>query len=214
MDTALRPNQVEDDDAGRNGQVLCDLVAGARRGDACAWRQLIIRFTPLVVSVTRGFRLSAEDADDVSQVVWLKLFENIRRLREPRALPGWIRTTAKHEALRQLRAGARTQVMDPALLASFECAAEMPEVDDDLLRVERERVINEGLDELDPHHRSLLIALHTDDRPSYRAISQSFGMPVGSIGPTRARSLQKLRTTPSVSAFLHSDRDAELLAAG
>jgi len=207
MDTAVCTDQVTDDEALRSGQELCDLVDGAQRGDAAAWRQLITRFTPLVTSVARGFRLSAEDCEDVSQTVWLKLYQNIRRLREPRALPGWIRTTARHETLRQLRSSGRTLAMDPGLLAAFDLAADLPEVDDDLLKAERERVITDGLDEMEPHHRSLLILLHVDERPSYQAIGRSLGMPVGSIGPTRARSLQKLRTTRSVSSYLQSDHD-------
>jgi len=97
--------------------------------------------------------------------------------------------------------------MDPGLLAAFDLAADLPEVDDDLLKAEREQVITNGLDEMEPQHRSLLILLHVDERPSYQAIGRSLGMPVGSIGPTRARSLQKLRTTRSVSSYLQSDHD-------
>lgn len=212
MNTSPSTDQVTDDEVERSGRALCELVHGAQKGDPRAWRELVSRFTPLVNSVARGFRLSAEDSEDVGQVVWLKLYENIRRLREPRALPGWIRTTAKHETLRQLRAMGRTLVMDPALLASFDFAADLPEVDNDLLRVEREQVISAGLSEIEPHCRTLLVLLHTGEKPSYQAIGRSLGMPIGSIGPTRARSLQKLRTTRSVSAFLQSDRD--LLATG
>jgi len=212
MDAAPCTDQVKDDEATRCGQVLCDLVEGAQRGDAAAWRELIARFTPLVTSVARGFRLSTEDCDDVSQIVWLKLYENIRRLREPRALPGWIRTTARHETLRQLCASGRTLAMDPGLLASFDLAADLPEVDNDLLKAEREQVITAGLDEMEPQHRSLLMLLHVDERPSYQAIGRRLGMPVGSIGPTRARSLQKLRTTRSVSSYLQSERG--LMATG
>jgi len=62
---------------------------------------------PLVVAITRGYRLSLADAQDVGQMVWLKLFENIAKLREPQALPGWICTTTKREALRQLSGRAR-----------------------------------------------------------------------------------------------------------
>jgi len=69
MDTAGCTDQITDDEALRSGQELCDLVDGAQRGDAAAWRQLITRFTPLVTSVARGFRLSAEDCEDVSQTV-------------------------------------------------------------------------------------------------------------------------------------------------
>ena len=88
---------------------LSELVRAANNGDSSAWNALVSRYTPLVESVTRRYRLSLSDAEDVSQVVWLRLFENLRRLREPRALPGWIRTTTKNEALRLLALGRRAE---------------------------------------------------------------------------------------------------------
>jgi len=88
---------------------LSELVRAANNGDSSAWNALVSRYTPLVESVTRRYRLSLSDAEDVSQVVWLRLFENRRRLREPRALPGWIRTTTKNEALRLLALGRRAE---------------------------------------------------------------------------------------------------------
>ena len=213
MDAAFESGQ-GDDETERDDGSLADLVLGAQRDDAAAWRELIERFTPLVVAITRGYRLSLEDAQDVGQMVWLKLFENIAKLREPRALPGWIRTTTKREALRQLKAVGRTQAMDPSMLASLERAASEPAVDTELLRVERERAVNDGLNEIEPQHRTLLILLCADERSSYQAIGKTLGMPTGSIGPTRARGLQKLRRTRSMTAFLRAEGDSGLLAAG
>ena len=205
MDTATAPSAQF---------ALRDLVLGAQGGDVQAWQQIIGQFTPLVISITRAYRLSFEDGQDVSQVVWLKLYENISALREPRALPGWIRTTAQHESIRQLKSARRTQAMDPSTLAAFDWAASEPEVDNGLLQVERERAVKDGLDEIEPHHRELLLLLHAQDRPSYQAIGRTLGMPTGSIGPTRARGLQKLRRTTAISTFLQSDSEAELLATG
>jgi len=215
MNTAVTSDRVDDEGDTRDSQLaLVDLVQGAQGGDVLAWQQIIRQFTPLVFSITRAYRLSLEDGQDVSQVVWLKLFENISQLREPRALPGWIRTTAQHESLRQLKIARKTQAMDPSVLAEFEWVASEPDVDDGLLQVERERAVIDGLAEIEPHHRTLLVLLHAEDRPSYQAIGRTLGMPTGSIGPTRARGLQKLRRTKAISTFLQSDSDAELLATG
>ncbi len=213
MKTAVTPEKI-DDDTEADQFAMDALVLGAQDGDVRAWQEIIRRFTPLVISVTRGYRLSLEDAQDVSQVVWLKLFENISGLREPRALPGWVRTTAQRESLRQIKAARRTQAMDPSTLARIEREPSGPDVDSALLQLERERAVKDGLHEIEPQHRTLLILLHEDERPCYQKIGRTLGMPTGSIGPTRARGLQKLRKTKAVSTFLQADSDAVLLATG
>src|SRR5664279_2320614 len=96
---------------------LTSLVNAAQRGDEEAWSELIGRYAPLVVSVARRFHLSVQDSEDVSQFVWLKLWEQLPDLREARALPGWIAATTKHEALRVIGLGRRTHQVDPAVLA-------------------------------------------------------------------------------------------------
>ena len=84
---------------------LDDLVTRARAGDQASWNALVDRFLPLVNGVIRRFRLSSADADDVNQTVWLRLVEHLGDLREPRALPGWLVTTTRNEALRVIRRG-------------------------------------------------------------------------------------------------------------
>src|ERR1044072_2874657 len=79
------------------------LGGGARAGDADAWDALVELFLPLVTAVIRRLRLSASDADDVNQTVWLRLVEHLDALREPKALPGWLATTARNEGLRAIR---------------------------------------------------------------------------------------------------------------
>src|SRR3954451_17519970 len=90
------------------------LVVAARDGDAAAWDALVERFLPLVTAVIRRLRLSPADADDVNQTVWLRLVEHLDGLREPRALPGWLATTARNEGLRVIRQRARDLPVDPA----------------------------------------------------------------------------------------------------
>src|SRR3954447_14061016 len=90
------------------------LVESARAGDAAAWDALVDRYLPLVTAVIRRLRLSAADADDVNQTVWLRLVEHLDSLREPRALPGWLATTARNEGLRGIRQRSRDLPVDPA----------------------------------------------------------------------------------------------------
>src|SRR3954447_19319079 len=89
------------------------LVAAALAGDAEAWNDLVDRFLPLVTAVIGRFRLSAADADDVNQTVWLRLVEHLDGLGEPRALPGWLATTARHEGLRVIKRRSRALPVDP-----------------------------------------------------------------------------------------------------
>src|SRR6478752_8247934 len=77
MDTAVAPDQINDTEALGTQRTLRDLVLGAQGGDAQAWQQIIGRFTPLVISISRAYRLSFDDGQDVGQAVWLKLYENI-----------------------------------------------------------------------------------------------------------------------------------------
>ena len=147
-----------DDAAGESG--ITNLVTAAQRGDRRAWAELIRRFNPLVLSVIKNYRLSYDDCQDVRQTVWLQLYENITRLREPRALPGWIRTTTRNEALHQVIRAGRAQPMDPSTLAALPDQHYDPEIDGKLLRFERDRAIHDGLTEIEPGQRKLLLLLH------------------------------------------------------
>src|SRR3954469_12052846 len=90
------------------------LVESARAGDAAAWDALVDRYLPLVTAVIRRLRLSAADADDVNQTVWLRLVEHLDALGEPGALPGGLATTARNEGLRIIRRRGRDVPVDPA----------------------------------------------------------------------------------------------------
>jgi len=92
---------------------LRELLSAAGRGDQDAWDTIVERFMPLVWSITRRFNLPEKDQEDVSQTVWLRLAERIETIREPRALPGWISTTTRNEALAVLKSKRRTNSVDP-----------------------------------------------------------------------------------------------------
>ncbi|WP_278257706.1 sigma-70 family RNA polymerase sigma factor [Nocardioides convexus] len=129
---------------------LSMLVPAAREGDQHAWDAIVDRFLPLVGAIVRGHRLSAADGDDVSQTVWLRLVEHLGALREPDALPGWIRTTTRNECLRLLAARGRVRPVDPqeeAAAGGLDAVAD-DVADDALLAAERHRLLREALGEL------------------------------------------------------------------
>ena len=179
-------------------EALPELVAAAVAGNRAAWDTLVQRFGPLVTSVTRRFGLNPGDADDVRQTVWLRLVEHLADLREPRALPGWIATTARREALRILSGSRRVDVVDPQTDTRLDTVT-TDEPDANLLLAERREAVRAGLAELHAPQRDLLQLTVADI--SYRQISQRLGIPIGSIGPTRARCLLKLRNTPPLQAL-------------
>lgn len=188
---------------------VTELVAGAVAGDRDAWNDIVARYLPLVVAIVSRFRLSPRDAEDVGQTVWLRLVENLGNLREPAALPRWIAQTAKHEALRLATAQGRVTLVDPLDAASgLDVAATGPDVDEAVLADERQHALRTALAELPANQRELLLLLVADPPLTYAEIGVRTGMPIGSIGPTRARFLQQLRATPSIQAFLADDRRA------
>lgn len=201
---------------GNNGSARssASLVVAAANGDETAWAELVHRYTPLVLSVIRAHGMSHADAADVNQTVWLRLVENLDRLVEPAAVAGWLATTTRRECYRQLRMGRRTEPFDP----SDDPTGVHPDVtrltdstapDEALLRAERQQALREGFAQL-PERCQELLALMTADPPvSYREIGRRLGIPVGSIGPTQARCLQKLRHCPAIVAFVEALRAAE-----
>lgn len=184
-----------------------ELVAAAARGDQPAWDRLVERYLPLVLAVAGRYRLSGRDTEDVSQTVWLRLVEHLGQIREPAALPRWLVTTTKHESLRVISAHRRTRPVDPLDSTELDSEQAAADVDEGILQDERRLALRAGLAELEPRHRELLLLLVADPPLSYTEIGSRLGMPVGSIGPTRARSLSRLRDTAALRGYLGSDED-------
>lgn len=182
------------DPADQAGHELAQLVRAAARGDQAAWNNLVTRFNPLVMAITRRYRLSEHDAADVGQTVWLRAVQHLGRLHEPRALPGWISTTTKNECLRVLRRNQREDVLDPANPHPFDSApAVKVELDAELLATERREALLRAFAELPARQRDLLSLLMEDPPPPYRDISERLDIPIGAIGPTRQRAMDRLR---------------------
>jgi len=177
------------------------LVRASAGGSETAWNELVRRYSPLVMAVTRTYQLTADDAKDVSQTVWLRLVENLANLREPEALPGWLATTAQRECIRQLRQGRRVLPVDPHTDGALQMC-ETADPDTDILRAELHQALRDGLADLPARDQALLKLRAADPPKSYEEISQLLGMPIGSIGPTLRRSLDRLRETSAMRAYL------------
>ncbi|HEX7104541.1 MAG TPA: sigma-70 family RNA polymerase sigma factor [Acidothermaceae bacterium] len=184
-----------------------ELLVAARAGDSDAWDELVERYARLVWAVARGFALSMADAADVSQTTWLRLVEHLDELREPEHVGGWLATTARRECLRILRRNGREVV---GLDAGIEIEAGEPTPEAVVLDTERDRILWLSLGEISQRCQVLLRALATVPPPSYQDISAALGMPVGSIGPTRARCLDHLKRRVEV----HSGRETEQQTGG
>ena len=180
---------------------ISSLVREARCGDHRAWDELVHRFAPLLTGVCFGLRLSTAEAEDVAQAVWLRLVEHIAEIREPGSLPSWLATTARREGFRLMAARRRTVPHDPtdSTLLS-DPAPENP--DDELVRGERRDALLAGFAELPLRQRMLLQLLSYDPPLTYADVSARTGIPIGSIGPTRARALERLRRTEPIRRHL------------
>jgi RNA polymerase sigma factor (sigma-70 family) len=109
-------------------------------------------------------------------------------------------TTTRNEAIRVLAGKRRTEPVDPQLDDRLD-QVEHPEPDSELIRVEYRDAVQAGLRELPPEHRELLELTFADPPISYQQISSRLGIPIGSIGPTRARCLKKLERTTAIRAL-------------
>lgn len=167
-------------------------VNGAMVGDSAAWDDLVDRFSGLIWAIARGQGLSPTDAAEVSQTTWLRLAEHISEITEPIRVGAWLATTARREANRIARLGARYVLVDP--WEYFEESTGGEELGDELLVKERDLVIQHALALLPARCRELLTALVLADPPlSYKQLSEGADMAMGSIGPTRGRCLEHLR---------------------
>jgi RNA polymerase sigma factor (sigma-70 family) len=171
------------------------LLGAAVRGEDRAWSALTARFGPAVRRVARRHHLDEAEQDDVVQRTWLRLLRNGGTLRDADALPAWLATVARNESLRVLAARRDVPVDDPRL----ETAADPEDVDEQIVAEERRRALHRAIDALPERQRTLMLLLATEAPPSYDRLSSMLGMPVGSIGPTRMRCLERLRRDPHLA---------------
>lgn len=166
------------------------LVVAARDGDVGAWNELVSRYERMLWWIARGYRLDDAEAADVCQTTWLKLVEHLEDIREPEKAPGWLATTVRRECLKLLRRSGRSVPTDTA-------AFDLPDEDADpvesgLLETERDVALWQALRQIDERCQLLLRMLAAG--APYVTIAETLGLAIGSVGATRGRCLDRLRT--------------------
>jgi RNA polymerase sigma factor (sigma-70 family) len=173
-----------------SGETVAALTRAAAAGDHAAWNRLGEEFSSMLWAVARAHRLPDADAADVVQATWLRLLERVDEIKEPARVGAWLATTARRECLRVMRI-ARRDVLSGEEPVEYESNDLAP--DDALLLAERDQGLWRCFSRLRPSDQALLRLLLADPRPAYEEISAVLDMPIGSIGPTRARALARLR---------------------
>jgi RNA polymerase sigma factor (sigma-70 family) len=174
-----------------DGTRIRALVRAAGAGDERAWSELVARYDRLVRHVVRAHGIDVSTSEDIVQVTWCRLVQHIDRVRQPERLGAWLARTARNECLHVLRSwGRETPVEDDALRSLIQDAVEEEELDLTGL----DELVMRAFHTLDDEQRGLLrLVLLTEPKPSYEQIGAALGRPVGSIGPTLGRCIDKLR---------------------
>lgn len=169
-------------------KVSADLLRRATAGEESAWRTIVEHYQRLVYATIRSFRITS-DAEDLFQEAFLRLYHHLAGLRDSQALTRWLMVTTRNLCIDHLdRCRVRSQVsleaqtlaVDPAPLSH-------------LIQIERAQLLREAIQELPERCRDLLWKLYFEqDGRDYHAAARAFGMPLGSVGPTRARCLEEL----------------------
>lgn len=185
--------------------LVIHLVTRARSGDKQAWDALVERYAPLIWSICRKYRLGRDDADDVGQSVWMRLVDQLDKIRNPAALAGWLATTTRRECGRLVRAthapGAVVCELDAEIIPDERAEG----VEQELLAAERHAALREAFASLPAEGQRLIAMLIADPPVAYAEISARLGMPIGSIGPTRSRCLERMRRHPAVAALINAE---------
>jgi RNA polymerase sigma factor (sigma-70 family) len=172
------------------GDDVARLVARAADGDQLAWRALVDEFAGVVWAATRAYRLNGADAADVFQTTWMRLFQGLDRIKDPACVGAWLATTARRECLAVIRRASR---LIPRSHDLPDAPSDAPHHVERLIAEQRAAAVRVALKRLGPRDGALLRMLSAEPAPSYAEIGAALNMAVGSIGPTRARALARLR---------------------
>jgi RNA polymerase sigma factor (sigma-70 family) len=165
-------------------QVDNELIDRCIKGDEAAWKELVIKYQRLVYSVAHVLCPAGEDVSDIFQQVWLELYQHLPELRNAVALPAWLITVTRRRVYAAIRMRHGSEPLDD----------DMPDVSQQINQIEHEHMLERALGQMPERCQKLINLLYFEPKePSYSEIAEALGMPEASIGPTRARCLEKLR---------------------
>lgn len=160
-------------------------------GDSSGLDDLVRLMTPVLWQVVRACSLREDAAEDVVQTTWVAFVRSAGRLRDVQSVGGWLTTTARREAWRVSQARSRTTFVEDDTLERV--VPPEPSAEAEMVTRDESSRLWSAVGALDERCQMLLRVVAFEDRPDYAGIARDFGMPVGSIGPTRMRCLGKLR---------------------
>lgn len=173
-----------------------ELVEACRRGDESAWETIVYKYQNLLYSIPLRAGLRKDLASDVLQDVFTTLFEKIETLEKPEFIRAWLVTTTQHKTIHLIQRETRGKpksIDELETSVGFEFSDSKPLPDENLIRLEREKQIESAMAEIDVRCRRLLTLLYFEQtQVPYAEIAQMLDIPLGSIGPTRARCLEKM----------------------
>jgi RNA polymerase sigma factor (sigma-70 family) len=170
------------------------LVLACRHGDATAWEILVERYQRLIFTISRHAGLDEEQSADVLQRVFATLVEHLHTVEQPALIGAWLATTARHEAWRLSRRERLSRLAGEYSAVVGPMPDSEPQPEELLLRLEEQHRVRTSVAALDQRcQRLLLLLFYQLDPLPYSEIAARLRMSEGSIGPTRARCLQKLR---------------------
>ena len=193
----------------RDDPTVVALVSRAAKGDQDAWNDIVERYAPLVYTICNRYRLSNHDLEDVGQNVWLLLVEQLGKLREPAALPGWLATTTARECLRVVTAAHKSERLGTKLDESA-LFADDAAIDEEILVAEQNAALRAAFAELPTRCQQLISMLLGDPPRSYAEIHTVLGIPIGSIGPQRARCLERMRRSSAFAALAEDEKTMDM----
>lgn len=191
--------------AHQEGIIESALIERCLEGDEAAWEALVRRYANLVYAIAGRSGLSEDEIADAFQSVFVIVWRNLELLSDPAAFAGWLTTIAKRETWRLGRARARQAAREDRM-ASDPTVQVLPSrharADEIVEAAERAAVVQHAVEALDPRCREILTLLFWENpAPSYEEVAERLGMPLGSLGPTRGRCLEKLRARLADAGF-------------
>ena len=170
-----------------------ELIQACRKGDVGAWERVLEKYERLVFSVPLHYGVSRDDAADVAQLTFTILMQSLNELREDSRLGAWLATVARRHTWRLFRRANREIMSEDEDFT--ETASSLGKTEADPIdRWEMTEWLDQGLSQLNERCQALLLALYFDSQePSYAEIASRLKIPVGSVGPTRARCLERLK---------------------
>jgi RNA polymerase sigma factor (sigma-70 family) len=190
-----------------------ELLAACLRGDQAAWDTLVDRYAALIYSIPLKYGFHEADAADVFQSVCVTLLEKLGTIREPRGLAAWIMTTTSRQCLALVRRQTRdrNRSADGMVVGEYEAADPDQLPEDEILALERQYLVRTAVSQLPPNCRVLIEALFAaaleseseseSEKTSYQQLADRLGVPLNSIGPTRARCLNRLRRLLTAAGY-------------